>query len=96
MSNIFSEMLQKYSKDPAGWVRDMVGINVDGWQEQVMDQVALRSRQIAVRSGHGVGKTSCASWTALWFLFHHFPCKIVSTSPSQKQMDDALMAELKS
>jgi len=96
VSNIFSEMLQKYSKDPAGWVRDMVGINVDGWQEQVMDQVALRSRQIAVRSGHGVGKTSCASWTALWFLFHHFPCKIVITSPSQKQMDDALMAELKS
>ena len=94
--NIFTQMLQKYSTDPAGWVRDMVGINVDGWQEQVMDQVAQRSRQIAVRSGHGVGKTSCASWTALWFLFHHFPCKVVITSPSQKQMDDALMAELKS
>tara|TARA_R110002020_G_scaffold245223_3_gene458893 strand:- start:13338 stop:14753 length:1416 start_codon:yes stop_codon:yes gene_type:complete len=95
MSNIFSQMLQKYSNDPAGWVRDMVGIDVDPWQASVMDQVAHRTRQIAVRSGHGVGKTSCASWTALWFLFHHFPCKIVITSPSQKQMDDALMAELK-
>ena len=93
--NIFAQMLQKYSGDPAGWVRDMVGIEVDEWQASVMDQVAQRTRLMAVRSGHGVGKTSCASWTALWFLFHHFPCKIVITSPSQKQMDDALMAELK-
>jgi len=93
--NIFAQMLKRYSGDPAGWVRDMVGIEVDEWQASVMDQVAQRTRLMAVRSGHGVGKTSCASWTALWFLFHHFPCKIVITSPSQKQMDDALMAELK-
>ena len=27
--NIFAQMLQRYSGDPAGWVRDMVGIEVD-------------------------------------------------------------------
>ena len=38
--NIFAQMLQRYSGDPAGWVRDMVGIEVDEWQASVMDQVA--------------------------------------------------------
>ena len=41
--NIFAQMLQRYSGDPAGWVRDMVGIEVDEWQASVMDQVAQRS-----------------------------------------------------
>ena len=85
--NIFAQMLQRYSGDPAGWVRDMVGIEVDPWQASVMDQVAQRgpsSWQFAV--GTGWADFLCLLDCPL-VLFHHFPCKIVITHPPPPEAD---------
>ena len=94
MDNIYRTMLSKYADDPAGWVRDVVGIDPLPWQKTVLKEITRKSR-LSIRSGHGVGKSACAAWGMLWFLFFHFPVKVVCTSPSQSQLMDSLMAELK-
>ena len=48
-----------------------------------------------MRSGHGTGKSTSASWAMLWFLFLRFPNKVVVTAPTSGQLFDALFAEMK-
>lgn len=50
--------------------------------------------RVAIRSGHGVGKTALESWFILWFLLTHYPCKIPVTANSADQLRDVTWAEL--
>jgi phage terminase large subunit len=57
--------------------------------------IASGQRKISVRSGHGVGKSTAASWAMLWYLLTRYPVKVVVTAPTSSQLYDALFAELK-
>ncbi len=81
--------------DPAIFVRDMLGAEPDVWQLEVMAAAAKQTRGISIRSGHGVGKTSCLSWLALWFIFVHYHAKVIVTAPTSAQLHDALLPETK-
>ena len=50
--------------------------------------------KVAVRAGHGVGKTTLEAWLALWALTTHMPIKIPVTSNSQNQLRDTIWPEL--
>ena len=91
----FAEFLDLYQNDPVQFVRDVVGVDPQPWQIAALQAVAQGKRRIAVRSGHGVGKSSCASWLMLWHLLCRFPQKAVVTAPTASQLFDALFAELK-
>jgi phage terminase large subunit len=73
--------LRKMRKDPVLFVEGMLGAKPDKWQVEVMKAVAEHHRGISIRSGHGVGKTSCLSWLALWFISTHYHAKVVVTAP---------------
>jgi len=94
--NPMIEFVEKYAYDPVAFVQDVLGKEPDAWQAKVMNWVAAGERQISVRSGHGVGKSSCASWLMLWYFMLRFPVKVVVTAPTSSQLYDALFAELKS
>jgi len=51
-------------------------------------------KRIAIRSGHGIGKTTTLSWIILWFLFTHLDAQIPCTAPTENQMYDVLWKEL--
>ena len=87
--------LKKMRADPALFVRQVLGAEPDAWQLEVMAAVAARDRGISIRSGHGVGKTSCLSWLALWFISTHYHAKVVVTAPTSAQLHDALLPETK-
>lgn len=61
-----------------------------------MRAVALGERRVAVRSGHGVGKTTTLAWLIIWWILTRYPQKTVCTAPTEKQLFDALAAETKS
>ena len=71
--------------DPTLFVEEMLGAKPDPWQAEVMAAVAAGNRGISIRSGHGVGKTSCLSWLALWWIGTHYPAKVVITAPTSAQ-----------
>lgn len=81
---------------------------IDAWQAELLDVVGgkivreetvaaggLKERRIAVRSGHGVGKTTVVAWLIVHHIICKFPQKTVCTAPTSGQLFDALAAEVK-
>ena len=93
--NPFVSFIKTYQKDPVAFVKEVLGIEPDAWQVEFLEAIARGHRRISVRSGHGVGKSSAASWAMLWFLLTRYPVKVVVTAPTSAQLFDALFAELK-
>jgi len=90
-----SELILTYEKHPDLFVEDLLGVTPQDWQREVMSAVAKGERRCSIRSGHGVGKSSCASWLMIWYLLTRYPVKIVVTAPTASQLFDALFAECK-
>jgi hypothetical protein len=95
-TNPFTEFLKRYYSDPVRFVEEMLQVKPDQWQRDVMNAVAKGERRISIRSGHGVGKSSCLAWVSIWFILTRYPSKCVMTAPSSTQLFDALFAEVKS
>jgi phage terminase large subunit len=93
--NVFTEFIEKYRNDPVQFVRDILEEEPDEWQRKVMEQ-SMKSRLLAVKSGHGVGKSTCAAWLMMHHMLCFYPQKTVCTAPTASQLFDALFAELKS
>ena len=88
--------IKKFRKDPTLFVQTILNAEPDEWQSRVMQAVADGNRGVSIRSGHGVGKTSCLSWLALWWISSHYHAKVVITAPTSAQLHDALLPEAKS
>jgi tRNA(Met) C34 N-acetyltransferase TmcA len=94
-TNPFVEFLNLYRNDPVLFVREVLGVEPDQFQADLLREIAAGTRRISVRSGHGVGKSTVASWAMLWYLLTRLPVKVVVTAPTTAQLFDALFAELK-
>jgi hypothetical protein len=72
----------------------------DAWQVEVMDHIgeALKTSQtvtrVAIASGHGVGKSTLASWLVQWFMSTRPNCGIVATANTKNQLQTKLWREL--
>jgi len=85
----------RYLHKPVLFVQEVLNVEPDAWQIDFLNHIARGERRISVRSGHGVGKSTAASWAILWYLLLHHPVKVVITAPTSSQLYDALFAELK-
>jgi hypothetical protein len=94
-SNIFSEFIEKYKSDPVRFVREILLEEPDPWQIELLE-ATLTERLCAVKSGHGIGKSTCCAWLMLHHMLCFYPQKTVCTAPTAAQLFDALFAELKS
>lgn len=93
--NPFIEFIEKYQPDPVAFVREVLGVEPDEWQIDFLQAIAKGHRRVSIRSGHGVGKSTGASWAMLWYVLTRYPVKVVVTAPTSAQLYDALFAELK-
>ena len=94
--NPFLSFLKKYHADPVAFVEQVLKVKPDPWQAELLAEVAKSTRKISVRSGHGTGKSTVASWVIIWYFLTKHPCKIVLTAPTSSQLFDALFSEVKS
>lgn len=95
IENPFVEFLDRYYFDAVLFVQEVLAGDPDEYQKQLLRAIARGERRIAVRSGHGVGKTTALSWAIVWFGITRFPQKTVCTAPTSGQLFDALAAETK-
>jgi phage terminase large subunit len=79
--------------NPSLFVREILGAEPEKWQEEALQAIADGDR-VAIKSGHGVGKSCFQSWMVLWFLSTHYPAKIVLTANTSAQLNDVLMSEI--
>ena len=78
--NVFLEWVARYRDDPVLFVMEVLNADPDPWQVSFLQAIARGDRRISVRSGHGVGKSTGASWAMLWFFMTRSPAKVVVTS----------------
>lgn len=93
--NPLEDFIAAYGQDPVAFVQEVLGATPLPYQAEFLDAIASGERRISVRSGHGTGKSTAASWAMLWFVLLRFPNKVVVTAPTSGQLFDALFAELK-
>ena len=89
------DFTQRYVKAPALFVEEVLGVKPLSYQAEFLNAIASGERKISVRSGHGTGKSTAASWAMLWYFLMHYPNKVVVTAPTSSQLFDALFAEMK-
>jgi hypothetical protein len=102
----FRSKIDEWREDPVLFVREALGAEPDfnpktgtysenRWQTAVLQALAEGETRIAVKSGHGVGKSTLLSWAILWFITTRYPCKIGCTAPTGHQLYDVLWAEMR-
>jgi|TARA_Y100000310_G_scaffold345737_1_gene469038 hypothetical protein len=93
--NTMIEFTQRYARNPTLFVREVLGVEPLDYQAEFLEAIASGERKISIRSGHGTGKSTAASWAMLWYFLMHYPNKVVVTAPTSSQLFDALFAEMK-
>ena len=87
------EMMAYYAQRPLQFVKQQINAKPTKQQEEVL-RALPKFPNIAVASGHGVGKTTLESWIIIWFLWTHPYAKVPVTAPTQHQLFDVLWSEL--
>lgn len=83
---------RRLANEPGLFVRSVLHADPDPWQDEALAAIGRHPR-LAIRSGHGVGKTALEAWVLLWFMFTRpFP-KIPCTAPTRQQLFDVLWPE---
>lgn len=93
-ANPMHTAIARYARAPIAFVREVLGAEPDPWQLQALRALARGHTRIAIRSGHGVGKSCFAAWVIVWFANTRVPFKCAVTAPSSPQLFDVLWPEL--
>lgn len=88
------DRMLRYQASPGLYVRECLGAKPEAWQDDVLSRLEQGKKRIAIRSGHGVGKTTLEAWLALWFGATREGAKIPCTAPSGHQLHDLLWGEI--
>ena len=87
------QIIERFADEPVEFVKEILQAKPDDWQAEALNALAKNNR-VAIRSGHGVGKSCMESWAALWFLFTRPFCKVPCSAPTIRQLYDILWSEI--
>lgn len=89
----FAERIPIYRRDPVFFSREVLQFEPDEWQKETLMALADNPK-VSIKSGQGVGKTSCEAAALLWFLTCFPYPRIVATAPTKQQLHDVLWSEV--
>ena len=87
------ELLLAIALDPVLFVESILQASPEEWQRKALYAVRDNDR-VAIRSGHGIGKTAFLSWLILWWVLTRSPSRIACTANTASQLSDILWAEV--
>ena len=85
--------LKIWRDSPYRFVTQALQVEPEDWQKQTMLLIKNNER-VAIKSGHGVGKSALLSWVILWWLLTRYPSCVACTAPTGHQLDDVLWGEV--
>lgn len=85
--------IDRYRRDPVAFVVEQIRATPEAWQANALVDIAEHDR-LAVKSGHGVGKSALMAWVIIWWHATRFPAKTACTAPTAHQLEDILWGEL--
>jgi superfamily II DNA or RNA helicase len=66
------EVIRGWREDPGLFVRQAFGAVPEPWQEEALKNLKEHDR-LAIKSGHGVGKSTFLAWVIIWWLLTRYP-----------------------
>lgn len=85
--------LEYYRNNPVPFAEDVLGLELS--EQQVLLLNTLQSQKyVAVKSGHGTGKSFVSSVAILWFLSTRYMAQVPTTAPTSSQLNDVLWSRL--
>lgn len=81
-----------YADNPVGFCEDVLGVTLWEKQKEILETIA-QNRRVAVKSGHGTGKTFVSACCALWWLYAREGL-VVSTAPTWDHVESVLWREI--
>lgn len=88
--------LTEYQNNPVKFIHDVLDKSPRWDKQKEIIESVRDNRYTYVKACHGVGKTFTAKDVALWFLYTHYPSKVISTAPSWPQVEKLLWSEINS
>lgn len=81
--------------NPADWAKEKANVELWSKQREICTAI-MENEKVAVRAGHGVGKSLCAAVIADWWIDTHPVGEtfVISTAPSTSQVHAVLWAEM--
>lgn len=76
------------------FARDVLGVRLDRRQRGILNDIQTNIR-VSVRSGHACGKDFVAAVAALCYLYLNIPSKVILTAPTNRQVIDIMMTEVR-
>jgi len=91
-----SDVLGRWRENPVQFVEEALGVDsMASWQRDVLEAIPKHD-YLAIRSGHGVGKSTLVSWITLWRLICFSKAKTLITANTQPQLRDVISTEIRS
>ncbi len=79
---------------PDWWIETMLGWRL--WKMQIaIAQAVFRHPRVTVRSNESSGKTKIAAGIVLCFLYNFKPATVITTAPTNRQVEDILWREIR-
>jgi hypothetical protein len=97
-----ADVFGPYRDNPVGFCREVLGVesatrrsNGEAYQFTVLADLVAHPR-VAVRSGHGVGKTALDAWAALWWITSRPMSRVIVLAPEfSRQIRAVLFSEMR-
>ena len=88
------ERVLEWREDAALFVHDQFNVTPTEQQKALLAAASKPGAHVAVKSGHGTGKSTVLAWLCLWELCCFEDVKIPCTAPTGHQLNDVLWAEI--
>ena len=93
-ADVLRDIVRRWRLDAVAFVREVLEVtNLEPFQVEALHALS-QGKRVAIRSGHGVGKTALEAWAILWFASTRLPFKIPCTANTGSQLYDVLWAEV--
>lgn len=89
-----ASIVKEWRESAALFVSDQFGIEPTAQQKELLDAASKPGAHVAVKSGHGTGKSTTLAWLALWGLCCFDDVKVPCTAPTGHQLEDVLWSEI--
>ena len=87
------EIKERYYGKPARFMREILGMDLDKWQEELADEFHAHDR-FAIASGHSSGKTALTAGIVSYFIAVHPDPQIIVTANTELQLRQKTWREL--
>ena len=89
-----ADIVEQWRTDALQFVRDQFNVEPSEQQQRLLTAASKPDAHVAVKSGHGTGKTTCMAWLILWAVTCFDDVKVPCTAPTAHQLKDALWTEV--